>query len=155
MRLFPGRRYQSGWRWCFWRWTDVDPVGKGDIYLTRLHLFQTPWFSMMLHWLRLPDPQPDLHDHPNDFLSLLVWGSYREEVPTSDQPENLEVRKVRFFNIVRAEDRHRLVEVSNPTITLVVANKVRRDWGFWVDGEFVPWRTYDRIEEVPTLEHNT
>ena len=110
---------------------------------------------MMLHWLRLPDPQPDLHDHPNDFLSLLVWGSYREEVPKSDQPDYLEVRKVRFFNIVQAEDRHRLVEVSNPTITLVVAKKVRRDWGFWVDGAFVHWRAYDRIEEVPALEKNT
>ncbi|WP_206018302.1 hypothetical protein [Roseovarius nitratireducens] len=101
---------------------------------------------MMLHWLRLPDPQPDLHDHPNDFLSLLLWGNYCEEVPASDQIDSRNVRRVRFFNIVHAEDRHRIVKVSDPTITLVIANKVRRDWGFWVNGEFVPWRDYELTE---------
>jgi hypothetical protein len=113
--------------------------------LTRLHFFQTPWCSMMLHWLLIPDPQPDMHDHPNDFLSLLLWGSYDEETPDSDRPHGRKIRTVKFYNFVQAEDRHRIVRVSKPTITLVFANRVRRNWGFWVDEEFVPWRAYDRL----------
>ena len=49
------RRYKSGTRWCAWRWTDV--VLRGELYLRRLHLVQTPWFSLMLHWIPRPDPR--------------------------------------------------------------------------------------------------
>jgi len=50
------KKYKSGTRWCVWRWTDV--VLGGELYLRRL---QTPWFSVMLHWILRPDPQPDMH----------------------------------------------------------------------------------------------
>lgn len=97
----------------------------------------------MLHWLKRPDPQPDLHDHPNDFISIVIRGCYQEEVPKGDGSLARKVREIRFLNLVRAENRHRIVNVATPTITLVLANKVKREWGFWVDGEFVPWRKYE------------
>lgn len=141
MRFMPSRKYKSGWRWCFFRWTDVDPVGEGKIYLTRFHLFQTPWCSAMLHWINLPDPQVHLHDHPNDFISLVLRGYYEEEIPIGGSSE-LEVRRRKWINFVKAEQKHRIVKVSNNTITLVFANRVRREWGFWVGGRLVSWRDY-------------
>ncbi len=143
-RLFRGRKYRSGVRWCLLRWTDVDPVGKGDVYLTRLHIVQTPWFSIMLHWLRRPDPQPDLHDHPNDFISIVIRGGYTE---LRDGPLGHRNKvKITFLNTIRAEDRHKIVEVERNTTTLVFANAVRREWGFWRDDEFISWRKYNFLD---------
>lgn len=41
-------RAESRTRWCAWRWTDVAFNGK--LYLRRLHLVQTPWFSTSEAW---------------------------------------------------------------------------------------------------------
>jgi len=140
MRLLPKRKYVSGWRWCVWRWTDVDPDDEGSTYLTRLHLFQTPWCSCMLHWIIRPDPQPDLHDHPNSFLSVLLSGSYDEEIETSNEVR--EVRTIKWWNFKRATDRHRIIRVRGEVITLVFANRVTRGWGFYAPEGWRPWREY-------------
>jgi len=144
-RIFRNRKFKSGSSWCFLRWTDVDPVGDGDIYLTRFHLFQTPLCSVMIHWINLPDPQPDLHDHPNDFISLVVRGGYVEEIPDPKDVGAILIRRIRYINFVQAKNRHRILDVKKPTVTLVLANRVKRNWGFWVDGEFVPWREYTKL----------
>jgi hypothetical protein len=142
MRLFPTRTYASGIRWCAWRWTDVDPEGIGEIYLTRLHLFQTPWCSCMLHWIFRPDPQPDLHDHPNAFLSIVVRGWYDEEIPKRGSETERIRRRVSFWNFKRPTDRHRIVALGGSTLTLVFAGPVVRGWGFHTPHGWKPWRRY-------------
>jgi hypothetical protein len=127
------RRYSSGTRWCLWRWTDV--LLRGEVYLTRLHLVQTPWFAVMLHWIRRPDPQPHLHDHPVSFASILLRGGY-EEATTSGP------RRKSRVSLKRAVDRHRITSVEPGTLTLVLAGPVVRAWGHWVNDEWIPWRTY-------------
>ncbi len=144
-RFMESRKYKSGWRWCLFRWTDVDPVGDGKTYLTRFHIFQTPYCSCMVHWLHLADPQPHLHDHPNDFLSVVLKGGYVEAFPASDNSDETIEKTVRRFNLVRATDRHKILSVKPHTITLVFANRVRREWGFWVNGELVKWRDYIKM----------
>jgi hypothetical protein len=122
MRLFPRRKYESGTRWSLWRWTDVRPCDD-EIYLTRLHLVQTPWFSVMLHWILRADPQPDQHDHPVAFLSIPIWGWYEEEVPCNGGcGPNLArvVRAWNFWNLKLATDCHRIVAVGPNTLTLVL-----------------------------------
>lgn len=142
MRLFPGRIYVSGTRWCIWQWTDVDPEGEGEIYLTRLHLFQIPWCSCMLHWIRRADPEPDLHDHPNAFLSIVIRGWYVEEIPKPDSESERVTRRVSWLNFKRATDRHRIEELDKSTLTLVFAGPVVRGWGFHSPDGWVPWREY-------------
>jgi len=141
------RRYKSGTRWCAWRWTDV--VLGGLLYLRRLHLVQTPWFAIMLHWIVRPDPQPDMHDHPVSFVSLLVRGWYVEHRPDeNDYFADLgweEPHVVRRLNVKRATDRHRIVEVSpGGALTLVFAGPVVRSWGFHTPRGWVSWREYQR-----------
>jgi hypothetical protein len=96
----------------------------------------------MLHWIRLPDPQPHQHDHPVGFLSLTIRGGYEEETPTG-----VNGRRLRFK---RATDRHRILRVLPGTITLVFAGPVTRDWGHWVDEQWIPWREYQQeFNELP------
>lgn len=124
---FRSRKYKSGTGWCFWRWTDVDSE-----YILRLHVVKTPWFAVCLHWIRKPDAEPWLHDHPVSFLSIILRGSYTELRRYGDGKPFHKVR--RWFNFVRASynDRHRIIFTRKNTLTLCLMGPKTREWGFHV-----------------------
>ncbi len=137
-------------RWGFWYWKIIGE--NENVYMRRLNILLTPWFSVKLHFIYRPDEQRgDLHDHPWNFLSLVLWGSYVEDVPREracgpcecdDCTATKQPRWVRWFNWKRAEDSHSITWVSDkPIITLVFCGPVRRPWGFWTkDG----WVRHDK-----------
>ena len=130
------RRYKSGTAWCAWRWSDV--VLDGTTYLLRLHLLKAPWFTLMLHWIKRPDPQPDPHDHPIDFVSIVLRGGYTEWRAGG------RIHIVRWFNFLRTSDVHRILRVKPNTLTLCFAvhPRVSRLWGFHTPGGWVSWKEY-------------
>lgn len=139
------RRYKSGTRWGLWLWTDVD--WQGETYLLRLHLLKTPWFAVMLHWIKTADPHADPHDHPVDFLSVTLRGSYREWLPAR-WPQGFgrlpkgRIPSAQRVHFHRAEDIHRIALIEPGTLTLVMAGPSRRIWGFWTDDGWVDWKIY-------------
>lgn len=147
------RKYKSGSRWAFWRWT-ITP----SEYITRLHLIMTPWFSICLHWINKPDAEPHLHDHPVTFLSLILRGWYKELRHTENMKclpitgykvadtWKMGMHKRRWWNFIRAShhDAHRIDEVSpGGALTLCLMGPKRRDWGFHVEDKWVYWRDYN------------
>jgi hypothetical protein len=138
MRILPSRKYKSGMGWCAWRWTNVYPCDDGVLYLVRLHLIKTPWFAVMLHWILSPDRQPDTHNHPTNFLSILLRGAYFE------LRDARELRFVRWFNFIRAGDFHRIIHLSGerPVLTLCFTGRVVGTWGFKTPQGWVSWREY-------------
>ena len=138
------RKYESGTGWCVWRWTDV--CWKGELYLRRLHIFKTPWFAVMLHWILTPDPHPDPHDHPVSFLSITVRGQYEEGLfagygSCGLTAYHLNTNRIRLRCAV---DIHRILEVAPGTVTLVFSGPSERIWGFHTPDGWVDWRTYRR-----------
>lgn len=133
-RILRGRKYKSGTSWCLWRWTDVRSE-----YITRLHLIKTPWFAICVHWLNHPDPEPDRHDHPVSFLSLILRGRYielRGEPPFGDMVTR------NWFNFVRATDTHQIVWVAPRTTTICLMGPKVREWGFHTPKGWVRWKDY-------------
>lgn len=133
-----GRKYKSGTGWCVWRWTDVDSE-----YILRLHVFKTPWCAVCLHWIRKPDAEPWLHDHPVTFLSLILRGSYAElRQKAGDLSPKILVH--RWFNFIRAEekDRHRIIFARRNTLTLCFMGPKTREWGFHMRGRWMGWKAY-------------
>lgn len=113
-----------------------------SVYLDRLNLIITPWFSIKLHRIYRPDNQRDLHDHPWNFLSIVLWGSYIENTPDGE-------RKHRWFNFKRASDLHSIRHVSrSPVWTLVFCGRVQRVWGFQTAEGWVPWYNYEKLMEA-------
>lgn len=128
-------------------WAFMAPYripAEGDVYVQRLRLIETPLFRIWLHRIYRPDRDLELHDHPCSFLSIVLCGSYDEQVYRGDDFTRPPVaRHVRWFNLKRAERPHRISWVSrSPVWTLVLGGPRRREWGFWRDG---CWIVSDRF----------
>jgi len=142
-------------RWGFWNRRDITD-GK-TVYMRRISLVTTPWFSIKLHRIYRPDGQRELHDHPWSFFSIVLRGWYEEDVPHRCNYGDcfFELcptrRKVRWWNWKRAEDRHSIRFVSRtPVWTLVFCAPARRVWGFWTDSgtKFIPWNQYEKLNDA-------
>lgn len=135
--IAPRRLYRTGTGWCAWRWTDVDSE-----FITRLHVVKTPWFAVCVHWIRKPDPEPYLHDHPVTFLSLILRGWYNEVRGIGATPEYIQTR--RHWNYIRAapDDTHTIVACDPRTVTLCFIGPKRREWGYATSDGWVYWRDY-------------
>lgn len=151
---------------------DIYPKShKGLLYLRRW--FLTPIkipARVFLHKICRSDIDKDLHDHPWDFVSIVLKGAYTEEIRDRPGAATRKVRRKRFSVAYRpAETQHRvaldpmdltipqaMVMQSSPTApdslyfdyrpcwTLVIAFRARRQWGFAAaEGHVhVPWRAY-------------
>ena len=152
MALLSSRKYKTGTKWCFWRWTFTDAE-----YITRLHLLKTPWFAICLHWINKPDPEPHLHDHPVSFWSFILRGGYVEVrqqvyVGYGQRDEVRSKYKTRkWFNRITASsgDRHRIIEVKPKTLTLCLMGPKKREWGFHTEDGWVYWRDYNKAKYGP------
>lgn len=130
----------------------------GALYLVRYTLLWTKWLKIRIHHILLSDTEC-LHDHPWNFISIILKGGYTEEMPykaTFHAPNGImePVKYKKWYGpgsivVRKAEDQHRLIlnwdiEKCEPTAcwTLVFMFKRRREWGFWKRGKFVPHADY-------------
>ena len=108
-------------------------------YLTRITLIETDRFAIYLHWFHRSDAD-DLHDHPWDYTSLILWRGYIEQTPegrTRYRPGNVLKRPATW--------KHRVVLIDGRgAASLVFRGPYLRDWGFWVGNVWTHWVTYFR-----------
>ena len=127
-------------KWVLW---SHQVIGDGrSIYIRRLEILRTPWFSIMLHRIYRPDQQRELHDHPWNFFSIVLWGAYLENTPDG-------LKWCRWWNRKRAEDSHSIRFVNfSPVWTLVFTGPKRRVWGFYSQGGWVRWDQYEKLNDA-------
>ena len=139
------------------------------LYLLRVPLTPgTRWGGMYLHVFMRGDVDPDCHDHPWYFWTFPLV-SYLEEVMLKGGVKvgELRVTKIRNVKCFRWHHRpgafaHRILgrtqkfmatdtrgqsipmvkPVPGRIVTLVWHGPKRREWGFWVQDRWVPWRQY-------------
>jgi len=105
---------------------------------------KTPWFKVYVHKFLRSDEDRALHDHPWEFWSVMLRGTYIEV--TEDART---VRSVRKHPVVHrpATWRHRVELVGHgvaeqPCWTLIVTGPKVREWGFHCPDRFVHWREW-------------
>lgn len=149
-------------------------IGPNGSYMRRF-IIRTPWGTIRLHNILRSDDDRHLHDHPFDFVSILLTGGYFERAPcvtcgghgqielpgtgvgdrdATDCPMCFDGKRTSYwprFSIVRkrAEDLHCLT-LTKPVWTLVFSGPKRRDWGFatehgWVHNEQYAQRWPERV----------
>jgi len=132
-----------------------DLTVKGAPYMRR---WIWRWFGreLRIHHIQAPDPGRSYHDHPFDFVSIVLRGGYVEEVYGDDGSGSpldcyfLERRRWLAVASRRAETRHRITEVSpGGCWTLVLAGPRRRPWGFSTADGWVPYYDYDYDGDTP------
>ena len=134
------REYKTGMKYCIWRWKYIKRNGDST-YLSRLHIVQCPLFAICLHWIQTPDPTLFRHDHPVNFLAIVLRGWYVEE-----RNEKGRLRLIEWWNYMRASrlETHRIKYVGYKTVTLCFMGRHRRDWGFHTEDGWVYWKEYER-----------
>lgn len=126
--------------WTFWRWQNITRADDQP-YLLRLIVFRCAWFAVYVHWF-MGDDDLCLHDHPWRFASIILRGGYWEWTDSGRRwypPGSVLLRPPQW--------RHRIVrEPGRMPVTLVVAGRKRRDWGFWTHRGFIHWKRYSHRE---------
>lgn len=132
----------------------------GSIYMERDWLIggRGKDFSARLHRIHTHDLDRHMHDHPRDFISVVLRGFYIEVRPR--YPNS------RVFNHVgrevcdgiartagsiayrRATDRHLIHYVSPDLLTLFIQLGPKRDWGFHTEDGWVHWEEYESVHAV-------
>lgn len=137
-------------RWSVLTYREIEDASDPDeVYLRRWTILGTPWGSLKLHNIRMPDGDRALHDHPWSFASFIIAGGYIEERLTLGVHEwprevrDLYVRRPRSIHRMPCDGAHRIRELLGPCWTLVVTGPFRRVWGFYPEpGVWVPHDRY-------------
>lgn len=116
---------------------EINGNERCPTYLYRWTLLKGADWAVYLHHFVADDWSNDLHDHPKRFISIGLRGWYLED--TREGTKRYSAPWIRSFP---AEHIHRLRVPSRNCWTLVIVCKRVRDWGFWHDGRFIPWRAY-------------
>lgn len=133
-------------RKIFRRWRLGDWEYRSDLishdYMRRWML-KTPWFMLRLHHILRGDADGEFHDHPMDFVSLILSGGYVEH-ELSTCGEQISPRLPGQLVFRRAEDLHWLELAPGRTAwTLLLTGPFRRQWGFSTEDGWVPASEYD------------
>ena len=136
-----------GWRsaslrWGFYR-SDIRDVA-GDLYMQRW-ILATPWGMLRLHHILQADGGRNTHDHPFDFVTMILRGGYTEEIVDGNRTAWVtRTAGSRVHHV--AEAPHRICMLHGDTWTLVLAGAIRRTWGFHTPRGWVPFTEYAKPE---------
>ena len=126
---------------------------EGKVYLIRYTLIKTKEFSLKVHKTIMSDPA-DLHDHPWNYYSFILWGGYYEETSVvvgqrksfnvnTGKHETAPIHKLRWYGPGSLLKRnganpHRLIiPAGKSCITVILTTKKWRNWGFLKNGKWV------------------
>lgn len=120
----------------------------GQVHFRRYRLLQTPWFAIYVHQIRRSDEDLDPHDHPWNFSSIILEGSYEE---ASWYPPNFDVVHYRTFysgDVIehKAEDAHRIRLKSTEVWTLVFTSGREREWGYQTKAGWIGHKEYRQLK---------
>lgn len=120
-------------------------IGPQDApYLRRWFLLpRNDACNIYLHEIRHDDIDLALHDHPYDFESTILRGSYLEHRQSFDGKPAHAIYKTGDRNVKRAESLHRLQVLDGPVWTLLITGPRRREWGFETPDGWVHWEEFE------------
>ncbi|TXI88520.1 MAG: hypothetical protein E6Q36_05370 [Chryseobacterium sp.] len=115
----------------------------GVLHFRRWQLLKTPWFVINVHGIYHKDEDQHLHNHPWNFLSIVLWGSYVEQL----QGSVFNLRTFLDTAYRKAETYHKIYTLCSKSVyTLNFMSAKTKEWGYNVDGKFVGHQEYRKIK---------
>ena len=135
---------------------------KGDeLYMARYWLVAPGWLpfgiNARVHHIAQPDADRAMHDHPWNFVSIVLRGWYHEARPVGIEPgfegeqewHTSTTRGPGDFAYRRSTDRHRITRVGpGGALTLFITGPRLHWWGFYTPAGKIHWRDYAPRKEV-------
>ncbi len=120
----------------------------GNVHFRRYRLLQTPWFAIYIHQILRSDEDLDMHDHPWNFTSVILSGSYEESVTYPPHHESVEHYRYYQGDVVEhnGEEAHRLRLMSKEVWTLVIVSGRQREWGYQTKAGWVGHKEYRQLK---------
>ena len=115
---------------------------KGELHFSRFSYFTCEYFSINKHYIAVSDNEKHEHDHPWNFLSFILKGSYTEL-------SNGVLRHRKRFSIkyMKAVHQHRLYEVNGDyCLTFVITGRRFREWGFPTENGWIENTVYRKMK---------
>jgi hypothetical protein len=123
-------------------------------YLTRYYLYRKPfaWMpSLYLHCFHSSDEDLDLHSHPwGQSISLILSGSYKEELFDKNNNVYSRVLKPGMFNLIQANKFHRIDLLDKEVWTLFLSGSKTQSWGFKnrESLEYIDWKEHEKRKTI-------
>lgn len=104
----------------------------GQVHFRRYRLLQTPWFAIYIHQILKSDEDADMHDHPWNFTSFILDGSYTEVCKIAPDFVSTYFAIYNVGDVVKhkSEDAHKIAIQTPEVWTLVFTSGRTRDWGY-------------------------
>lgn len=122
---------------------------EGVRHFRRWRLFWTPWFAIYLHHIEQSDKDKDPHNHPWNFVSLVLWGGYVETLYDYKERQGWDVRILtRMITSLcyRSRKQFHKFKLICPTWTLVFTGKDYGEWGYNTNSGYVDKDTYRKLK---------
>jgi len=116
-----------------WLFLTKEIVAKtGEVHFRRYRLLETPWLRFYIHQILISDYDYHFHDHPWNFKSFLLRGSYREDCTYHPSHFATHSRQYDAGQTVTHDgrDSHKIALRTSEVWTFVVAWGRRREWGY-------------------------
>ncbi len=120
---------------------------SGELHFKRWEILSTKWFNIYIHAIYKADEEEHLHDHPWDYTSIVLHGTFVEK-----QRANLigeiaayTYNHLHFGSIIKrkATTFHKILKLESDVIyTLFITSPKYRVWGYDVDNNWVDFETY-------------
>lgn len=127
---------------------------EGIVHFRRYCLLSTYWFNVYIHQILKSDEDNHFHDHPFDFISLILKGSYEEFY--SKAPHHLTVFCKKYLPVQvarhQAEDAHKLTLLTPEVWTLVFTSKRKRTWGYHTQYGWIDFQNYRELKNEGKLK---
>lgn len=120
----------------------------GVLHFRRWRVISTPWFAIYIHAIYKADEDLHLHNHPWNFWSLVLKGSYTERLP------NFKLNpRFAWTSAYRQRDQfHKIEDLHSPVVwTFNVMWNFRDTWGYEVRGKYVDHNTYREMKRNKSI----
>lgn len=129
----------------------------GRLHFRRWRILSTPWFSIFVHGIYQRDEDKHLHNHPWDYVSIVLKGTYIEATknwkPDWSNCWDFTTRGPLSIVSRDAGQYHKVATiVDGPVYSLFFTSSRYNHWGYSVEGLYVNHRKYRELKNSGKLK---
>ncbi len=120
---------------------------EGILHFRRWTVFSCYYFSIYIHQIFKADEDLHLHNHPWNYCSIILYGSYIERNQFYDT-----IMKPLSVSIQKAQRFHKIKEMlSKQCISLFITGKKYNEWGYDTENGFIDHKTYRQLKNKKAI----